>query len=389
MKITKAISSVTTAAMVAFASIGIGSTGIPFSVDLTASAATVSDISFTGYENYTINSNETVTIPIGFKGQGIARIGGTYTNSDYSVSLSKIEWKQYPEWCLAELKIYAPSSAGDCGITLNLYDDYSNTIGTYTTNISIANTTFDFSNMVVPATITCGNWFNLGGQITCSTNLSSVSGQVIDDNSGNVVLEATSSDANDRSFDIRTSVINTRLTFGTLPVGSYTLVYKANACDGNIYTMRYQFTVKPRYSASENENIVYNFLVNEMGYSKAAAIGVIANIAAESGFNPNIYGDSGTSYGICQWHKSRFTKLKAFASKRGLDYTDINTQLKYIKYELEGTNVDRCLRTVTNDQNGAYNAAYYFCYHFERPANTRATSIQRGNNAIKIYWYRH
>ena len=101
-----------------------------------------------------------------------------------------------------------------------------------------------------------------------------------------------------------------------------------------------------------------------MGYSKAAAIGVISNIASESGFNPHAYGDAGTSYGICQWHNSRLTALKKFCSKNDLDYTDVSAQLQFLKYEIEGTNVDRYLRSVTNDQNGAYNAAYYFCYHF-------------------------
>lgn len=388
MKITKVIASVTTAAMVASASIVGGASEIPFPTAVTASAATVSDISFTGYENYTIMPNETTKITVWFKGQGIAGIGGTYTNSDYSVRLSNVEWNPYPEWCAAFLEIYAPYGAEDCGITLNLYDEFSSTIGTYTTNISVSNIKFDFSNMVVPDTITCGNWFNLGGQITCSADLSSVNGLVIDERSGNVVMEATS-DANGRTFDIRTSSINSELTFGRLSVGTYTLMYKATACDGNTYTAKYHFSVKPKYSASQNENVVYNFLINDMGYSKAAAIGVISNIASESGFNPHAYGDAGTSYGICQWHNSRLTALKKYCSKHDLDYTDVSAQLQFLKYEIEGTNVDRYLRSVTNDQNGAYNAAYYFCYHFERPANTRATSIKRGNNAVQIYWYRH
>lgn len=101
MKITKVIASVTTAAMVASASIVGCASEIPFPTAVTASAATVSDISFTGYENYTIMPNETTKITVWFKGQGIASIGGTYTNSDYSVRLSNVEWNPYPEWCAA------------------------------------------------------------------------------------------------------------------------------------------------------------------------------------------------------------------------------------------------------------------------------------------------
>lgn len=254
-------------------------------------------------------------------------------------------------------------------------------------NITVAETSFEFSNMVVPTAITSGNCFNLGGTITCSTELSSVKGEIID-SSGNIVLKASSVPSG-KSFDIRSSSVNSRLTFGSLSAGSYTLRYTATASDGSISVKEYSFSVKSRFSASQNEDTIYNFLVNDMGYSKAAAIGVIANIAAESGFNPNVYGDSGTSYGICQWHNSRFTALKPFCSKRGLDYTDIQAQLLYLKHELEGTSVDRYLRSVSNDRNGAYNAAYYFCYHFERPADTSTTSNKRGNSAMNTYWFRH
>lgn len=389
MKLRRIIAPIATAAVVAFGSVTGGPANFPFSADTVASAATVLDLDITmsGYEAYNVTPEEPTTIPIWFKGSGISRVGGSYTNSAYKVWFSNIEWRAYPEWCLAEISLTAPSGAGSGSVTLYLYDDYSNIIGTYTTNITVAETSFEFSNMVVPTDITYGNCFNLGGTITCSTELSSVKGEVID-SSGNVVLKANSA-ASGKSFDIRSSSVNSRLTFGSLSAGSYTLRYTATASDGSISVKEYCFSVKPRFSASQNEDTVYNFLVNDMGYSKAAAIGVIANIAAESGFNPNIYGDSGTSYGICQWHNSRFTALKSFCSKHGLDYTDIQDQLQYLKYELEGTSVDRYLRTVSNDRNGAYNAAYYFCYHFERPANTNNTSIKRGNSAMNTYWFRH
>lgn len=389
MKLKKIIAPIATAAIVAFGSVTGGSANFPFSTDTTASAATVLDLDITmsGYENYNVTPDEPATISIIFKGEGIARIGGSYSNSSHSAYFSKIEWRAYPDWCLAEISLTAPSGSGNGSVTLFLYDDYNNIIGSFTSNIVVAEATFYFNDMVIPTTITCGNCFNLGGTITCSTELSSVKGEVID-SSGNVVLKANSA-ASGKSFDIRSSAVNSRLTFGSLSAGSYTLRYTATASDGSISVKEYSFSVKSRFSASQNEDTVYNFLVNDMSYSKAAAIGVIANIAAESGFNPNIYGDSGTSYGICQWHNSRFTALKSFCSKRGLDYTDIQAQLQYLKYELEGTSVDRYLRSVSNDRNGAYNAAYYFCYHFERPANTNNTSIKRGNSAMNTYWFRH
>ena len=50
------------------------------------------------------------------------------------------------------------------------------------------------------------------------------------------------------------------------------------------------------------EREVYDYLTNELLLSTAAACGVLANIEHESSFQPTIYGDKGTSYGLCQWH---------------------------------------------------------------------------------------
>ena len=40
---------------------------------------------------------------------------------------------------------------------------------------------------------------------------------------------------------------------------------------------------------------IFDFLVDEMGLNSAAACGVLANIEKESNFNPNLYGDNGSS----------------------------------------------------------------------------------------------
>ena len=87
-------------------------------------------------------------------------------------------------------------------------------------------------------------------------------------------------------------------------------------------------------ASGANATTIFKFLINNMSYSSAAACGVLANIKAESDFNPNCYGDNGTSYGICQWHNSRFTALKNWCSQNGYDYTTLNGQLYYLKKEL-------------------------------------------------------
>lgn len=140
--------------------------------------------------------------------------------------------------------------------------------------------------------------------------------------------------------------------------------------------------------SSSNESIIYNYLINEMGLSISGACGVLANIQAESGFNPNLYGDSGSSYGICQWRDGsdvkRFTALKNYSA----DWDTLEGQLDYLHYELKTDypSLLKKLKSADNNADGAYQAAYDWCYDFERPANTKNMAISRGNLARNSYW---
>ncbi|MBR6481658.1 MAG: hypothetical protein IKT26_00305, partial [Bacteroidaceae bacterium] len=64
------------------------------------------------------------------------------------------------------------------------------------------------------------------------------------------------------------------------------------------------------------------------------ACAVCANIEKESGYNPNAWGDSGTSYGLCQWRNNNFTKLKTYCSNYGYDYTSLDSQLNFLIWDL-------------------------------------------------------
>ena len=137
--------------------------------------------------------------------------------------------------------------------------------------------------------------------------------------------------------------------------------------------------------ALSNEAVIYQFLVGDMGLNEAAACGVLANIECESDFRISATGDGGTSYGICQWHNSRWEHLKQY---RPTDWNTLRGQLEFMRYELlhDKTSVWRFLRTVTNDANGAYLAGHYWCFHFEIPKNYPTVSVRRGNLARSSYW---
>lgn len=148
--------------------------------------------------------------------------------------------------------------------------------------------------------------------------------------------------------------------------------------------------------ASSNIETIYNFLTDECGFNSAAACGILANIECESSFNPNLWGDQYTSYGICQWHDSRLTAMQGWCSDNGYSWQSLTGQLNYLKKELSANNSNYLFNgkiistylkdNVPNSAEGAYKAAEYWCINYEVPANAEAESISRGNRAKTTYW---
>ncbi len=151
------------------------------------------------------------------------------------------------------------------------------------------------------------------------------------------------------------------------------------------------FATSLRSRAVTNEEYCYSYLVNNMGLNTAAAAGLLANFEQESSFNPTLSGDSGSSYGLCQWNKSRKTDLMNYCAANGLNYTTLYGQLRFLQYELENSypTLLSTLRSTANTSSGAYNAGYRFCYDYERPASKESKSQLRGSNASSTYFPRY
>ena len=116
----------------------------------------------------------------------------------------------------------------------------------------------------------------------------------------------------------------------------------------------------------------------------AAACGILANLRRESNFNPT----SGSSYyGIVQWGGGRKSNLISFCSQNGYSYSSLEGQLHFLAYELkQNSSVLEYLQSVPDSAKGAYDAAYHFCYYYERPANKAASSASRGELARDTYY---
>ena len=145
-------------------------------------------------------------------------------------------------------------------------------------------------------------------------------------------------------------------------------------------------------TSASNKQKVFSYLTNQMGFNSAAACGIMANIEKESNFkSTTVIRDSNglQSGGLCMWNGSRLTKLKNHCNNKGLNYLSVEGQLSYLKYELSLSSykhIYNYLKNVKNTSDGAYNAAHYWCYYFEIPANRASKAVQRGNAAISSYW---
>ena len=145
-------------------------------------------------------------------------------------------------------------------------------------------------------------------------------------------------------------------------------------------------------SSSSNKTTIFQYLTEELGFNSAAACGIMANIEKESNFRSNvIIRDSNglPSGGLCMWNGGRLNNLKKHCAEKGLDYLSIEGQLSYLEVELQKSyykHIYNYLKNVADSSQGAYNAAHYWCYYFEIPANRSSKSVQRANSAIRNYW---
>lgn len=134
--------------------------------------------------------------------------------------------------------------------------------------------------------------------------------------------------------------------------------------------------------AATNEQIVFSYLTGTLGYKKAAACAIMANIDKESGFNPAADAGSAGGYGLCQWSGTVRPEMLAWCQDwcrtNGFDSNStegqIYSQLRFLDHELKDKtdakyqNTLRKLNEIPDTADGAENAAAYWCMYYEIPA---------------------
>jgi murein DD-endopeptidase MepM/ murein hydrolase activator NlpD len=116
---------------------------------------------------------------------------------------------------------------------------------------------------------------------------------------------------------------------------------------------------------------VYDYLRSK-GVSHIHAMGMLANIQAESSFNAGAIGDGGTSGGLFQHHAERFSGMVAFAGK---DWP--KNWKRQVDYALrEGAGQQYANKQFKN----AEEASAWFTLNFERPSNKEQKARERLDN---------
>lgn len=121
-----------------------------------------------------------------------------------------------------------------------------------------------------------------------------------------------------------------------------------------------------------------DFLMKDLGITKEQSSGIVGNLMHESGLNPEASGDHGTARGIAQWRGDRLAKLKAYADKIGKSWTDFNTQLQFISYELKTT--ESAVLSKIKSSSSIQQAADVVGMYYERPIDYKAGHTGAINN---------
>ena len=140
------------------------------------------------------------------------------------------------------------------------------------------------------------------------------------------------------------------------------------------------------------QQIVYDYLTEELELCPAAAAGIMGNVMIECGFDPDlevIDTNDKPSYGLMMWNGSRYESLKKWCAENGYEKSDPEGQLGWLKWELNNTEKKayRLMKEIPNTIEGAARAAILWASDFERC--TRTSYGLRVYYALNNYWQKY
>lgn len=112
-------------------------------------------------------------------------------------------------------------------------------------------------------------------------------------------------------------------------------------------------------AGTEVSEQVWNYF-RSLGFSEQSTAAIMGNMYQESGMDPTrIQNGGGPAAGICQWENystksKRWANLNRLAESRGKQWTDLQVQLDYLMWELQGGDTT-CQSIMNNNYGGLEN----------------------------------
>ena len=142
-----------------------------------------------------------------------------------------------------------------------------------------------------------------------------------------------------------------------------------------------QSSNKPPETQEERQRFAVDYF-QKNGFSRAQAIGLVANLTRESSMKTGAVGDGGKAYGLAQWHPDRQANFQKEFGK-DIRQASFEEQLKFVCHELLRGQEKRAGRELLS-QHTAAGAAAAVSKFYERPANTEQEMQTRANIAQQL-----
>ena len=133
------------------------------------------------------------------------------------------------------------------------------------------------------------------------------------------------------------------------------------------------------------EEVVWDYL-KAAGYSDIQTAAIIGNLYQESGLNPARVESNGEGIGLVQWSFGRKQNLINYASSKGVDWSDLETQLEFLVSELDSKQFYQPYKDTFMNPYSVNEATEAFCFGFERPNKEKANLSFRQEKAWEAYY---
>ena len=123
-------------------------------------------------------------------------------------------------------------------------------------------------------------------------------------------------------------------------------------------------------------------LLENKGWSKEQAAGIVGNLERESGLDTAAIGDHGQAVGMAQWHPDRQKDFKKMMRKE-LSQASFEEQIFFVDWELKNT--EKKAGDLLKQTKTPAEAASVFAKYAERPKDKEGEALKRGVLAEDIY----